>query len=139
MLFQYTRIFFFLVLFVCLFLWLHSWHVEVTGPRNERVPRQWPKTLQWQLLILKPLHHKRELPLGFYEGDFFFFLTGCFLWVFTQVKAALPAALVQIKTQPSFSVPFFPASFFSLALITVDRDIHTFTLILLTIFQFLKL
>lgn len=48
--------------------------MEVTGPRNERVPRQWPKTLQWQLLILKPLHHKRELPLGFYEGDFFFFL-----------------------------------------------------------------
>lgn len=138
MLFQYTRIFFFLVLFVCFYGCIHGmWKLLGQGMNVSHGSD--PRHCSDNSWFLSRCTTRENSHWGLMKEIFFFFLTGCFLWVFTQVKAALPAALVQIKTQPSFSVPFFPASFFSLALITVDRDIHTFTLILLTIFQFLKL
>lgn len=46
--------------FVCLFVWLHSRHAEVSGPGiKPATPRQRPQLLQLQWQHLTPLTHKR--------------------------------------------------------------------------------
>ena len=36
----------------------HPWPMEVSTPRFETVPQQWPELLQWLCLILNPLRHQ---------------------------------------------------------------------------------
>ena len=49
-----------LCVFVCLFLWPHSWRMEVPGPGIESKPQLWPTLQLQQHQILNPPHRARD-------------------------------------------------------------------------------